>query len=495
MNILIFLPYGGVSPHHFSIGLEIIQEHLNKGNSVTILDCKAHLNACSFNVNKSKSTCIECISIYGQGMKLIEGNYRLLNYKYLKAEDKLFLKNLNFDFITVEDLKKTKIEDYDIGIGVLASIVSYHRNPNFDFQSYLPIIKKLFYASCEVYLSIKNHLITGNYDEVYLFNGRYSEFRAVFRAAQSLKINAKLYEYGSDLSKYAVFDNYLPHSIINTTKLINTVWEECKDHIYRKEKGEEFYKNNRKGIEKSYYSYIKDQDSLLLPKNFNNQKTNIVIYNSSEDEMTAIDEEWVNDLYVSQVEGIIKIIKSVEQFEQSENYHVYLRIHPNLKSLPGDDSYTLKNFKSNIFTFIPADSDISSYNLLDNADIILTFASTVGIEATFWDKPSILLGPSAYQNLGAAYTPKSHEEVIALLQNKNLSPLNKEGAVKYGFYMNTFGIDKKISKMSGFIKLESLKGQVLKPDPVAKFKMDVLFVLNNPLKYLKLKLNRLKKAS
>lgn len=494
MKVLIFLPYGGISPHHFSIGLEIVQEHLNKGNLVTVLDCNAHLNACSFNPKKIRSLCINCVSIYNQGIKLLNGEPELLNYKYLKPEDKIFLKNLNLDIDSAEDLKKIKIENYDIGMGVFASIVSYHRTPNFNFQLNLPIIKKLLYASCEVYFSIKNHLIAGNYEEVYLFNGRYSEFRAVFRAAQHFNTKAKLYEYGSDLSKYAVYDDYLPHSIINTTKLIEIAWQECRDTIYRKKKGEEFYINNVNGIEKAFYSFIKDQNHLLLPENFDAKKTNIVIYNTCEDELVAIDDEWTNNLYSNQVKAIIKIIKSVEQFSEAKKYHIYLRLHPNLKTSPEDDSHKLIDFESEIFTFIPADSKISSYNILLKADIILTFGSTMGIEAAFFDKPSILLGPSFYQNLGSTYLPKNHEEVVALLQNRTLLPLNKEGAIKYGFYMSTFGIDKKISKMNDFIKLESLKGQTLKADPIAKFKLDVLFVLNNPLKYLKLKLSRLKKV-
>lgn len=482
-----------MSSHHFSLGLEIIQEHLNNGDAVTVLDCRAHLDSCSFNPKKTKSTCIKCISIYDQGIKLIEGEPTVINYKYLKDEDKIFLKNLNPDINSVEDLKKLRIDNYDIGMGVLASIVSYHRNPNFNFQFYKAIIKKLLYASCEVYFSIKNHLNSGNYDEVYLFNGRYSEFRAVFRAAQSLKIRAKLYEYGSDLSKYAIYDNYLPHSIINTTKLIDEAWQKCKDTNYKKKKGEEFYMNNLQGIEKTFYSFTKNQDQNLLPENFDPSKRNIVIYNSSEDELVAIDDEWINHLYPTQVDAIKKIIKSIEEFNQPEKYHIYLRIHPNLKTSPGDDSHNLKTFQSDIFTFIPAESKISSYNLLHNSDIILTFGSTMGIEAAFFDKPSILLGPSMYQNLGSTYIPKSHNDVIELLKRDTLPLLNKEGALKYGFYMSTFGIDKKISKMNDFIKLESLKGQTLEPDPIAKLKMDLLFVLNNPLKYLKLKLSRLKK--
>jgi hypothetical protein len=71
--------------------------------------------------------------------------------------------------------------------------------------------------------------------------------------------------------------------------------------------------------------------------------------------------------------------------------------------------------------------------------VVLTFNSTVGIEATFWDKPSILAGPSLYDQLGSNYIPTSHEEVMSLLLQRNLQPKGKHGALMYGYFFNSFG--------------------------------------------------------
>jgi hypothetical protein len=56
----------------------------------------------------------------------------------------------------------------------------------------------------------------------------------------------------------------------------------------------------------------------------------------------------------------------------------------------------------------------------------------VGIEAVYWGKPVILMGPAYYQNLGACYFPKDDADLLRLLTSE-LAPLSQTAAVKYGY--------------------------------------------------------------
>ena len=91
---------------------------------------------------------------------------------------------------------------------------------------------------------------------------------------------------------------------------------------------------------------------------------------------------------------------------------------------------------------------MSSYDLMFAADTVVSFASTIGIEAVFWDKPSVLLGSCFFQYLDVAYQPTTHEEAMALLTQK-LEPKDKVGALMYAGYIMTFGEPYTMSEVGG----------------------------------------------
>jgi hypothetical protein len=82
-------------------------------------------------------------------------------------------------------------------------------------------------------------------------------------------------------------------------------------------------------------------------------------------------------------------------------------------------------------------SSIDSYELMRQADIVVTYGSTSGVEAAYARKPVILMGPSAYDELGCATRVQTPEELAAALDNRQ--PGRWEGAVAYGLMMKRRG--------------------------------------------------------
>ena len=117
---------------------------------------------------------------------------------------------------------------------------------------------------------------------------------------------------------------------------------------------------------------------------------------------------------------------------------VYLRMHPNLSGLYNKFRSECEALENDKFKVILPESPVSSYDLMFAADTVVSFASTIGIEAVFWDKPSVLLGSCFFQYLDVAYQPTTHEEAMALLTQK-LEPKDKVGALMYAGYIMTFG--------------------------------------------------------
>jgi hypothetical protein len=66
--------------------------------------------------------------------------------------------------------------------------------------------------------------------------------------------------------------------------------------------------------------------------------------------------------------------------------------------------------------FIAAEEDVSTYDLLDRARLVLPFVSTIGIEAAALGKPVIVSGSVYYAQLGFVWDPSSRGEYIDLLR-------------------------------------------------------------------------------
>ena len=124
----------------------------------------------------------------------------------------------------------------------------------------------------------------------------------------------------------------------------------------------------------------------------------------------------------------------MEHYKNDKTKHFTLRIHPNLKGLPFHYHMGLYELNYPNLTVIPADSDISSYALIDAADKVITFGSTMGIESTYWNKPSISIGFAFYRSLNVVYTPKNEDELWKLIDNKELPPIDSERCLPYGFF-------------------------------------------------------------
>ena len=470
MNILFFSPYAINTPH-FETELEIIQNHLNLGDRVFLLGCNASFSSCDVNLNHNIFQCLNCISRRIEGLKLLSKNISVEPLYCLKKEDRKELESIQTKFSSVEDLKSFSIENFEIGYSVLSSIISAFRDPEPDVEKYQEIIGRLIQSALAVYRSMQNYLSSHNIDRVYVYNGRYAPMRAAFRACQSRNVDCFLHEKARTIQHYNLWKNNFMHDIQYTESLIREYWSKKQEDS--EEIASEFFMNKIKGVCHTWFSFTKNQKDDLLPDKWNQEKTNIVIFNSSEDEFSAIGDQWKNPLYQSQYEGLRKIIQSVGE---DDRIHLYLRVHPNLKNVQNKQIEQLNALKAPNLTVIPPDSLVSSYTLLKNASKVVTFGSTMGIEAVYWGIPSILAGQSFYRNLGGTYNPKTHEELVELLYAE-LPPKEKTAALMYGYYFSTWGIPFKYYEALGIYE-GKFKGVKIQP------KITVDLVVNQALEEL-----------
>ena len=119
----------------------------------------------------------------------------------------------------------------------------------------------------------------------------------------------------------------------------------------------------------------------------------------------------------------------------------YVRMHPNLANAENKTKQQMLELDSPNLTIIAPTDPCDTYQLMRAADVVVTFGSSVGIEAVFWNKPSVLLGPCMYQHLPGTIQPKNHEEAVEQIGCRYLKPQDRIGALKYGHWFQTHGIE------------------------------------------------------
>lgn len=434
MKYQFFLPCA----HSSSVLGILLDEALNlksKGSEIELYYCGNYLNVCKSNYLGQKSKCISC--------KL---KHKYLLNKYFKDENcyslsdladkaKLSIQIKNYQYSNVNEIKQIQFKNTNIGLGCYSTYVSLTRNcePLIDenFKNYFDIL--LQEASKMVVIS--NQIISNN-STVCLFNGRFMDSRPIVEICSDRNIKFRCYEAGftKDMRiKKLFFEDSLPHDMLAFANKVNYYWLNNENFEVKEKVSKDFFERKINNLPAGDIVYTAFQDKNLLPENWDFNKQNIVIYNSSEDEFVGIGGEYDNySLFSSQLLGITAI---AELLVTQNDIHLYLRIHPNLKNNNYKYHTKLLALESQYdnLTVIPADSPISSYTLLKNAHKVVVFNSTMGVEAVYAGIPVILLTAAIYYFLDIAYKPSTLRQLEEMLKD-SLLPKPRLDAYKYAYY-------------------------------------------------------------
>lgn len=443
MNILFVSSTEAVTPH-LETELEIAQLHLNDNDQVFVMSCWGELPGCDTNINADRKKCESCKLKRKNGWSLLSGKIKNVSIgKTIKFPYKCSIpKNIR----NAEDLKKWDVDGSNLGWGVMSSLVSAIQSPEPNLRSSKWLIRRFGAASEQVYITVKSFLEKNKIDRVYVYNGRLATCRSVVRACESTGTEYLVHERGADRTRYKLFPNCLPHDISYNSSEIVQLWNEEREIELKTQLADEWFRNRRNKVSKNWYSFTGEQKDTMLPDNWDEKNYNIAIFTSSEDEYVSIGDMWENHIYQSQAEGVQKII--CDLISNKENIHIYVRMHPNQGRLNNSQTNLLRCLSYPKTTILPPESQVDTYTLVQKANVVVSFGSTVGIEAVYWGTPSVLLGRSFYQQLGAVYSVNSHEDGIKAILNASLG--NREMALAYGYWANTRGIPFKYFEAEGF---------------------------------------------
>ena len=404
----------------FEVEIEMIKKEIEKKNQVTLITCDGNKKFCVANENMNKIKCSYCKKRLKDGLNFIKKFHKekitTLNesQKYeLNAKLSKSIKKLK----TKDDLIKMKYKTIDVGSSIFSTLSTQFNNENFSILKNKQLIIEILNQSVCSFENFKEVLKKKVFHKILIFNGRIYNYRALLRYSQKYKLNSYCYDYSYfSHEKYLIKKNDFTQNLNTRAKEIFSLHKKRRGTINEKiliKNGTFFFKNRLKKKNSGPFPVFNAVQQKVLPKEYSKKKINISIYPSSDIESSLVTDSIKRFFYKDQLTAIKKILG---EFSDNQNIFFWIRLHPNSIN----DFENTKNFINleknflNLKVIKPL-SDISTYELVKNSNLVITFGSTIGIESVFLKKNVINLGPSAYQEFKLDYQPSNHFETIKII--------------------------------------------------------------------------------
>ena len=425
-------------PVHWETSLEVAESLIRLNQKIFLFNCNSDFTFCDSNPSNEKTKCESCILRQNKGLNLLSGKFSNSNFIESPTNIKIIDEFLHYIPDSKESLLNLVFEEFDIGKAVYSSLSSQWilNRREFNFQD--PIVKDLLTralkSTLKIYLDFSRFIDNNKVSNVYIFNGRFSLTSAIVHLCSLNSINFTIHERASDLEKFLMLQNNNISSISSYNARVNLLWNNSSRNR-RDLIGHDFFRVRRKGVVKNWRPYLQLDSANSIDK-FPRDKKIITIFLSSESEFHSY-----FDWNIFSIDGQVEVIKQIiNHFDESSNFYFYVRAHPNQQEELENINFESSFFSKNHVKFFMPNSNVDSYELLLDSDIVLHFGSTIGLESTYWGIPSIALRASIYAGIDDIwYFPKDYEELYKLMELKNLPAKSQLGAVKCGFYENTYG--------------------------------------------------------
>jgi hypothetical protein len=339
---------------------------------------------------------------------------------------------------TSANLDQLKFEEFDVGMGVVSSLISLTRDVHFDRAQNGNLAVALGRDAMKLYRLTQELVRANNSDLVILFNGRVASARAIRRACEAMGIQYIVHERGSSRDKYGLFDCSTPHQPAGIRRWVDDWWR-IGDNP--EAAGRAFLAKRRRNVATGWYSFTGKQSAGNCPPRDGRKR--VTFYTSSDDELIAIGDELPPDSpYCDQVNAVC----AVGQACQERGYEFIVRFHPNTPPTQQDLMSAAREVSPLVFE---PSSEVDTYALMDSSDVVFTQNSTVGIEAAASGKSAFYAGRNVFEGCKSVHRLKTDGDVSAAMEaNGEVDPTD---AVRYANFLGHHGIPYRYYEPRGFL--------------------------------------------
>lgn len=417
---------------HYASDLELAAEHLSRGDDVHILRCDGGLASCAANPTKDRLACSFCRSAQRRGLRtlgLSPANIHTIPPVHVSSEPVAQ---------TTAALRDLGASTSGAGRAAASSLISFVRDPEPDLANHQDLANAMLATADAVHTWTLRTLDRIAADRLYLFNGRFVNALPAATAARKLGIPVIAHERNWNRTGFITRESGSVHGLDELGRLLGLADERVSNEPSARSHAIQWFEGRRYPMtEDPIQSYTFGQLHGKLPAGFDLARKNVAVFVSSEDEFVALP-DWQHKFFPTQEDTIAAI---AEDPRLDPEVHIWVRVHPNLRGRDNAQTSRLDALTDRVcdrLHLIPADSPVDTYSLVDAANIVVTFGSTVGAEAMYWGTPSVLLSRARYERMAGLIVPHSIEEAIDVL-GSDLPPPDREHALGFGSMMTETG--------------------------------------------------------
>ena len=304
-KIVIFDYWAYYSPH-LEVMAAIARREATAGADVRYYACNGDLEACEVDPWGTKIACVNC-----RKRMVWAGETAGVQQTTVPSPP---ASGYSVNGSQLQSLQSYHYRDINIGMGCASSYISRTRDQDLTLNRVTtPMLSRQLISAKMIVDATHDILDKEQPDTVYLFNGRGFINRAIIGVCDARKIPYITVEVGANDERIEEYPASLPHSISARTRMMQDLWQSADSHE-KISTARSFYERKRAGDITNDRSYVTHQVNGLLPE-FKRNKTIIAIFNSSDDEIKSIGDEWCFSASINQY----SIVEALLEKTASEN--------------------------------------------------------------------------------------------------------------------------------------------------------------------------------
>ncbi len=330
---------------------------------------------------------------------------------------------------SISELSELKYNEIAPG-AALANVLAFeYQSQDLNLQGKEKVVNLLLKSYLQVYFHTKLFLQENLCGLVLLYNGRFLHERAVWDACVNMNVDVSIYETTRD--RYHIRNNVGFHNRVLNQELMIAHWNKSLLPLHEKVRLGSLYFDI---LESGRNSHFTSGDSFVPPSG-----DYFVFFTNSDDEAVGFWDSWSNN-GLSQVE----VVKFLSEYSASKGTNLVVRLHPNLKTKPiiEQEKWDFLRKTSKV-TLVDQFSNASSYEIMKRSSGVISFGSTIGLEAAYNAIPSLVLADCWYDILGAVDKVEALPNILNWIESLPLSPdsleKRKNASLIRGFWLETAG--------------------------------------------------------
>jgi Capsule polysaccharide biosynthesis protein len=332
------------------------------------------------------------------------------------------------------ELRQASFRETPIGEWVLSSVISYFRQypPDLNNWHVVSVYRGFLFSGALVAAGIKNYLEANTIDSALLFNGRQSITRVALELFRRRGIPVLTHERAEYQRGHI---NVKPNAHCMSPEPFRDFWNNWGQTPLSRQSLDVTLKwlvQRRYGANLAWIPFntssVRDS-SLRTRMNLSEDKRLFALFTSSSDEVAG--DPQMRGPYESQDVWVRDVVKWAGSRNDVE---LIIKVHPNLggNQYIGEASGELRIYEemksalpANVRIVLPKDS-ANAYSLAEEADVGLTFGSTIGLEMAMLGKPVVLASRALYEHGSQVLTVRSKESLAGILERCLESSASRE---------------------------------------------------------------------